>query len=282
MLMVSLNKQFRFKSPAFLRETIGGYTTRRLASSQREIDYFDPFNCEYRVYGRLKQENREDLAVRAHGYLLLTQEQEVAFTARRTRMWGKDYVPDYADDEKLNGSKYWNRQEEHRHLPVRAIVKDLCEGPGFTNFFRSPQLLDMWNDLEDLHRLGILVRDVTPDNYIAGKLVDFSQSWTVPTPCLEVIALAYLDDERQADPLGLQSAILDLGLSNSWKWGEVVIPKELQDCASGEGKGELDRFGADPTAYDWRKWEEDVEAADTFMEQELYAEKVSESEQVGV
>ncbi|KAK4033493.1 hypothetical protein C8A01DRAFT_40061 [Parachaetomium inaequale] len=52
-------------------------------------------------------------------------------------------------------------------------------------------------------------------------------------------------------------------------WDEVVIPQELQDCASGTSKN--DRYGTDPRLYDWCKWEEDLDAVEGFFEQELYA-----------
>lgn len=42
--------------------------------------YLTPFRCECRAYGRSKQEGREDLAVKSHGYLLLTREQEIKVT----------------------------------------------------------------------------------------------------------------------------------------------------------------------------------------------------------
>ncbi len=58
--------------------------TRELATPRLYLDYLDPFNCECRAYGRLRDEKCEDLAVRAHGYLLLTtaQEMEIAILAR--------------------------------------------------------------------------------------------------------------------------------------------------------------------------------------------------------
>lgn len=42
----------------------------------------------------------------------------------------------------------------------------------------------MVKDMDDLHKLGILVRDVTVSNYLGGKLIDFSRAWTVPHPVI--------------------------------------------------------------------------------------------------
>lgn len=57
-------------------------------SPQEYIDYLDPFNCECRAYGRLKQDDGENLAVRAHGFIILTREQERAVT----EAFGEDWV----------------------------------------------------------------------------------------------------------------------------------------------------------------------------------------------
>jgi hypothetical protein len=78
-LIVGLD-QFGFCSYAYLQETSG--LMLPLARPGLYTDYMDPFNCECRAYGRLKDENRGDLAVRAHGYLFLTAEQEAEVIER--------------------------------------------------------------------------------------------------------------------------------------------------------------------------------------------------------
>ena len=45
---------------------------RPLANSQLYIDYLDPFKYKCRTCSLLREEKREDLAVKVHGYLLLT------------------------------------------------------------------------------------------------------------------------------------------------------------------------------------------------------------------
>jgi hypothetical protein len=92
----------------------GTELTHRLVSNQLYNDYFDPFSCECRAYGRLKQEGREDLALRAHGYLLLTPQQGDEVEKKTFGyLWGDE-----------NGFNFWGRDAEHRHLPIRAIVKE--------------------------------------------------------------------------------------------------------------------------------------------------------------
>ncbi|KAG7291192.1 hypothetical protein NEMBOFW57_001204 [Staphylotrichum longicolle] len=224
------------------------------------LDYFDPFNCECRAYGRLQQESREDLAVRAHGYLMLTREQELEVAQRSGPINPGDEDDD--DDDafcRINEPLVSNR-------PVHAIVKDLVTdqdpfGPG--------QVDDMWDDLEGLHRLGILVRDIKVGNYLGGKLIDFSRAWTVPHPVLEHIYTPLLEEERQRDPDALVGCIADWGIENAWDFNVVKIPEELTACMC--GKSENDRFGTDPRRYDWRRWEVDIEAVDHFWQHELYA-----------
>ncbi|KAL2195943.1 kinetochore Sim4 complex subunit FTA2-domain-containing protein [Corynascus similis CBS 632.67] len=132
-----------------------------LANPQLYVEYFDPFNCECRAYGRLNDAKREDLAVKAHGYLLLTPQQEADLERRMT---GNPHPVSGANAGELTGHNFWNWYEQHRGLPVRAIVKELV-----------------------LHSLGILVGDTHGGNYLCGKLVDFSRSLTMYHPGLHYI-----------------------------------------------------------------------------------------------
>ncbi|KAL2139930.1 hypothetical protein VTI28DRAFT_4475 [Corynascus sepedonium] len=260
-------KMFRFNNPKYLRRTVGGDLNCLLASPQLYLDFFDPFNCECRAYGRLADEGRQDLAIQAHGYLLLTPEQESEVAKRCSGM---------GSDDESDGNDFWRWMDEHYKLPVHAIVKTLADDhlP-----FTPEQLGDVWRDLEDLHKLGILVRDIKIGNYLGGKLVDFSRSWTMPHPSLEHIHPVELRDQRQRDPDGLEMSIIDWGIGNRWNWDEVVIPEELQACAA--GKSQNGRYGNDPRLYDWRKWEEDLDAVDTFLEHELYAQPEPEAGEDG-
>ncbi|KAH6842894.1 kinetochore Sim4 complex subunit FTA2-domain-containing protein [Chaetomium sp. MPI-CAGE-AT-0009] len=253
-------KIFRFHSAAGLQTTMGGWVYHPLASAQLYIDYFDPSNAECRVYGRLKEENRQDLAVRAHGYLLLTPEQEFEVIKRSAKTHPDD--PDPED----NPDPWYRMDEPLAHgRPVHAIVKDLATDP---NPFSADHVSRMCSDLEDLHKLGILVRDIKINNYLGGKLVDFSRAWTMPNPSLDRIAPRYLRAQRQQDPGNLQECILDWGIESNWDWDKVDVPRELEACAC--GTSENDGYGTDPRRYDWRKWEDDLEAVDAFMEHELW------------
>ncbi|KAK4243471.1 kinetochore Sim4 complex subunit FTA2-domain-containing protein [Corynascus novoguineensis] len=253
----ALKMVFQFYLPPYLRSSTGRYFTQSLSSPLLYLEYLDPFHCECRAYGRLKQEGREDLAV-----------------TQRAR--GIEYPP-VGPEDVLNGRNSWGRWEIHRGLPVRAIVKELVANDGDAAAgkpFAPSRLRDLWKDLEDLHRLGILVRDINPGNYIGGKLIDFSQSWTVPSPCFDSIHPEWLLKQRRADSLRLHESIVDFGVANRWDWVDPGYdgPTELDAYYADLGDDDADGiYGVDPTGYDWRKWDGDLEEVDAFLKHELYA-----------
>ncbi|KAK4157418.1 kinetochore Sim4 complex subunit FTA2-domain-containing protein [Chaetomidium leptoderma] len=215
----------------------GGDLTRPLANSQLYADYFDPFNCECRAYGRLKEEKREDLAVKASGYLLLTPQQETDVARRVTG----------------------RRHEQHRELPVRAIVKELVARKA-ANPAQAP---GMWADLQALHSLGIFVKDTHGGNYLGGKLVDFSRSWTMYHPAMEQIRASKLKD--------LMLDELQQLLDHYYFWANssaepIAIPQDLKSFCSGH----IDRYKDFPRAYNWLKWEKNADAAKAYVEQRLF------------
>jgi hypothetical protein len=173
------------------------------------------------------------------GYLLLTPQQEAEVTKRAT---GNPHKPVGANTELDNGDA-WGRFDEHHHLPVRAIVKDFVD---VHIPFSPSHVSDMWKDLEDLHKLGILVHDIHVFNYINGKLIDFSRSWTMPHPSLvpKTMRTRRIREARERDPHSLHKAIVEWGIGNDWGSDEVDIPEELVKCAS--GRGQNDRWGEDP------------------------------------
>ncbi len=137
---------------------MGSYLTRPLKTSQLRTNYFEPSSCECRVYGRLEQERRQGLAVRTHGYVLLTPEQELEVGKRCKPINPKDGP---IDDPfaRRDGPLAFDR-------PVHAIVKGLVNAWPEPLHFTPDQVGQLWNDLQDLHTLGILVRDVTTANYL--------------------------------------------------------------------------------------------------------------------
>ncbi|KAK4244050.1 kinetochore Sim4 complex subunit FTA2-domain-containing protein [Corynascus novoguineensis] len=246
-------KLFYFWHWNFLRKNQGGDLTRPLASPQLYVDYFDPFNCECRAYGRLKEEKREDLAVRALGYLLLTPQQEIDLARR---VMGRSTPPPSANAATLDGDNFWGRHEQHRGLPVRAIVKDLVAS-------KAPdpvQAAGLWVDLQALHSLGIFVKDTHGGNYLNGKLADFSRSWTMYHPALDQIGT------RKLRSLMLDELQQLLDYYYDEADDSTVIPQDLEAFCSGY----LDQYRNFPKAYNWLKWEKNADAAKTYVEQEVF------------
>jgi hypothetical protein len=168
----------------------------------------------------------------------------------------------------LDGCDPWDRYH-HPDLPIRAILKDFVTD---AIPFLPAQVPEMWEDLEEFHKLGILVRDIHILNYMGGKLIDFSRSWTTPHPSFTSAAMhpAALEMERLRDPHDLHRAVVEWAVSNRWGWNSVAIPNEMTDCASGIGQN--DRYGTDPRRYDWPKWEKRPAIAILYYERWIFDE----------
>ncbi|KAM4058911.1 kinetochore sim4 complex subunit FTA2 domain-containing protein [Hirsutella rhossiliensis] len=131
-----------------------------LVSVDEIINNYDPFYCECRAYGRLKEVGREDLAARCYGYLLLRPDQEVELNRRGCQ-------------------DFWHRRPATKGRPIRGIVKEYI--PGCDVPFVFNDLPRMKRDIKALNRrLGIVNWDVREDNYRGGLLIDFSQAHTAP------------------------------------------------------------------------------------------------------
>jgi hypothetical protein len=123
----------------------------------------DPFNCECRAYGRLKEVGREDLAIKSYGYICLSPEQEAELAER--------------------GCDDWCRLDRHQWKPIMGIVKELLD-PRLPHF--TPKHYDrIRKDVIDRNALGIVVWDIRAENYIDGRLVDLSQACVSPHPALD-------------------------------------------------------------------------------------------------
>lgn len=192
--------QFYFHTSQELRETEGGQLYRALRTPGLWTEYFDPFNCECRAFGRLQQEERCDLARPAYGYLFLNGEQEAEVALR------SNCTEDGIDS-------FWRRRVEHEGQPVRAIVKQLPD-PNL-RAFEPRHLATMEQDLEALHDLGILVRRINLHSYADGKLAEFGRAWTAPHPALEFIGEENLRRERAGEPMQLLDAMVQMGLHGS-------------------------------------------------------------------
>lgn len=119
----------------------------------------DPFYAECRAFGRLVKRKKDDeLAVRCHGYALLPETVE-----RRIQ-------------EKFS-IKNWNRGKEDEGQRLRAIVKSYVR---FKTPFARKKFSVMRKRIQELNSLGIYNMDIKENNYVGGRLLDFSIAITAP------------------------------------------------------------------------------------------------------
>ena len=135
-------------------------------SDETYIGHYDPFYAECRAYGCIKNNKKNGkIAVRCYGFLAVSAEREEELSAQ----------PFDIDPEE------WNRPEQEYDWPIaarqpfRAIVKELKKSKK-----RLSRIAQMREDLLALQKMGVYVHDIRKDNYIDGKIVDFSRSWTYP------------------------------------------------------------------------------------------------------
>lgn len=133
------------------------------------IQQCDPFYCECRAYGRLKETGREDLAVKVHGYLLVDEEEDE--NAVYANLKTSDMLVD------------WERRPCDKGKPIRAIVKEYIQG---SSDYTGEMVPAMMKNLEELNSLGIQMWDVKHDNYMKGIPIYFSQARTVPQFMLDL------------------------------------------------------------------------------------------------
>lgn len=138
---------------------------RRKIPEKLIADHMDPFYAECRAYGRIEEKRLNGkVAVRCHGFTSVPAELE-------------DYISE------AFGVQDWNRPPEEYKLldtqrqPFRAVVKDIVR---VEVAFTKAMVRMMKADLFALRKILIFVRDLREDNYLGGKLIDFSVSWTSP------------------------------------------------------------------------------------------------------
>ncbi|KAK8016785.1 hypothetical protein PG993_014974 [Apiospora rasikravindrae] len=153
-------------------------------SKEEEAAYFDPFSCECRAYGRIREEGLEQYVAQCYGYIKLAR---------------SDFKPLLDDPKKWE--ERFGYQERHKGRPFRALVKEFVK----TDLNKHPPLLEhsLYNlrkankffrdakdarllvrGLKQIQKSGILVRDINAGNVLNGRLIEFSQAWTVPHPVL--------------------------------------------------------------------------------------------------
>ncbi|KAK7413135.1 hypothetical protein QQX98_008021 [Neonectria punicea] len=160
------------------------------------LPYATPFYAECRAFGRLKEINRENLAVRAYGYTRLFMTEEMGKKIQCAYGPTRKLAPDYTS---------WKLPSPDH--PIMAIVKDwlgdVHAEPYWqrrkreSKFFRT-----IHRNLLALHKSGIVVRDLEDQQFVNGVLVDLGQAYTIPhiydrefgkMPCWTFASLAAWD-----------------------------------------------------------------------------------------
>ncbi|KAH6692542.1 kinetochore Sim4 complex subunit FTA2-domain-containing protein [Plectosphaerella plurivora] len=153
----------------------------------------DPFYAECRAFGRLKETGMEHLAVKVHGYIKVETNERTTEMLRPAFSLEKYQQIRNLDDFFHDGNIDCETRE---HIPVMGIVKDWIDGGELVDqceeeerFYRNNlenhqciirQASSNLENLHLLHKHGIVIRDLHSDQYINGKLVDLSYSWTTP------------------------------------------------------------------------------------------------------
>ncbi|KAF5621031.1 hypothetical protein F25303_12378 [Fusarium sp. NRRL 25303] len=131
--------------------------------------YFSPFENECRTFGRLKEERAESIAVKVYGWVALTARQ----IRRKLAAAGAQKLNGFPPGLLYGIVEDWVEMTPYHDSKQRDMYDQMVAVKYFAR---------MLKDLHELHFLGIVVRDLKPDQYIDGILIDLSLASTVPHP----------------------------------------------------------------------------------------------------
>ncbi|KAF5539228.1 hypothetical protein FPHYL_12300 [Fusarium phyllophilum] len=155
------------------------YNKRPYETCKGLLYHFTPFENECRAFGRLKDVSREDLAVKVHGYVALNCTDVIVEKLQAAR---SNMIDPYAKLEWFlaihNGVsmgivKDWVDEVEYDDEDTYDLYQQVVQVSHF------PRMLER---LHELHKHGIVVRDLSLQQYVNGTLVDLSMAATVPHP----------------------------------------------------------------------------------------------------
>ncbi|WXC53665.1 hypothetical protein QX201_013304 [Fusarium graminearum] len=136
--------------------------------------HFTPFEKECRAFGRLQEVGCEHLAVKVHGYVRVTSEEiKQKLGSERHRMRFHSMASRNARNQMMGIVKDWVEMEAYEIENLRPLYDRLYQ------IFRIPQMIE---NIHEMHKHGIVVRDLRSDQYVNGVLVDLSCSATAPHP----------------------------------------------------------------------------------------------------
>lgn len=154
------------------------------------LDYYDAFNAECRAYGRLKELGQEELAVRVYGYISLPITRDVLGKMKEAMKKNADWRSGFCQGgfhEPQEALGDYRRGEDDSSWRLMGILKDWV-GPKYHELAEAGIVLrqqkswfrTMFSNLKKIHRCGIIVQDVKLDQFVDGKIVDFSCAITIP------------------------------------------------------------------------------------------------------
>ncbi|KAM0382548.1 hypothetical protein ACHAO7_004900 [Fusarium culmorum] len=136
--------------------------------------HFTPFEKECRAFGRLKEVGCEHLAVKVHGYVRVTSDEiKQKLGSERHRMRFHSMASRNARNQMMGIVKDWVEMEAYEIENLRPLYDRLHQ------IFHIPQMIE---NIHEMHKHGIVVRDLRSDQYVNGVLVDLSCSATAPHP----------------------------------------------------------------------------------------------------
>jgi serine/threonine protein kinase len=160
--------------------------------SQLTIDslrlHASSFYNECRVFGRLKELGSEDLAIKAYGYLQFylnddkVRQHFLPFGDGARRYLAFLGNKDPTDVDVIRRTL----QHDDLRIPMMAIVKEWVHPVEGDRTSRESVKRDMGyrprqlRNLRELHKSGIVIRDLKWQQYLNGQLADFSFAWTIP------------------------------------------------------------------------------------------------------
>lgn len=157
---------------------------------QKYIYHLQPFYRECRAFGRLKEVEREHLAVKAYGYAILDPKAKDFAKQIRDAICRKDTSGMTWNDDNEVLDLFLQAPRERIWEPRMCIIKDWIEdlwAPGVrkpnpvaimkNEMMYFPRILE---DITDFHECGIVLGDTQLTHYIDGVLVDLGGTTTVP------------------------------------------------------------------------------------------------------
>ena len=172
---------------------------------QEGLEYFHPFSNECRVYGRLKEFNKEHIAIRCYGYLFLPPAQSQKLLANPIhdlkKDWGwkrsyngreihlpalvKEYIPNIVPYHITSGQTGTSTGTGSKSAGTGDIPNVRWHKVVVSNFADVKTGTQFLRNVIELHHMGIVVRDLHGSNVVDGRILDFSCAWTAPHPCFE-------------------------------------------------------------------------------------------------